>query len=97
MKDLIERLRDEIELYNADMDSDTLEACLFEAADALERMQWNPDMEAGKLEDGTDILVCSVEGVEIAWWSEGNNEWLTREGKYTWADPTKWMHLPPAP
>ena len=92
MKYLIERLREWGGL-------DFVEAIdlMTEAADALERMQWNPDMEAGKLEDGTDILVCSVEGVEIAWWSEGNNEWLTREGKYTWADPTKWMHLPPAP
>lgn len=47
--------------------------------------------------ESTDVLVCSVEGVEIAWWSPSHQECFTPEGKSTWAPVTHWMPLPEPP
>lgn len=59
-------------------------------------MEWQDISTAPK--DGTpDILVASPEGVEIAWWCERVDTWLTRDGSFTWAEPSHWMPLPDAP
>lgn len=46
--------------------------------------------------DGVDILICSCEGVQIAWWCENYSEFLDGH-EIAWAEPTHWMPLPEPP
>ena len=94
IKTLIERLREWGGL-------DFVEAIdlMTEAADTLERMQWNPDMEAAP-KDGTEIL-CS-EGYDalraVCWHKDG--QWIYGddigdEDNFPTMQPSLWMPLPP--
>jgi len=78
------------------MDS-TDERVLVAAACALERTQWNPDMDAAP-KDGSKILVWGYYKYypndftsQIQWWCEEINNWGTAA---TLIIPTKWMHIP---
>lgn len=59
--------------------------------------EWHGIESAPK--DGVEsILIYTQEGVEMAWWSDGSNAWLTPCGKFTYGDnPTHWQPLPPPP
>lgn len=90
MRDLIKRLRD------ASFNFDDNKANMFEAADTLDRMRWQPIDTAPK--DGSAwLLVLSPEGCQLAWWSDGQDDWLSQDGRYLWDDPTHWMHIPTPP
>ena len=56
----------------------------------------DPNLEGIK-RDATDVLVYSIEGIELAWFSEGQDEWMTRDGTFVPAEPIAWMPLPQAP
>jgi len=77
---------------------EALTAALTKERDALREAQtWQPIETAPK--GATDcILTYSPVGMDIAWWSEGENDWLTVEtGTYLAGDPTHWQPLPIPP
>ena len=101
MMELIERMRNRgsgLDFLGADD--------MLEAADALERMQWNPDMEVGK-KAGWIMLFSPCEHFptndmthwigkwrphydDVGGWIDQDDALVLHE-----SDPTKWMHLPP--
>lgn len=75
-----------------------IERVLRYATDYVPRkpLEWQPIETAPK--DGTNILVHSPEGEQVAWWSEGWNKFLTTGGgDDLWDEPTNWMPLPLPP
>ena len=59
--------------------------------------EWQP-IETAPKGDTDIILAYSLEGMDIAWWSEGQNDWLTLEtGTYLADRPTHWQPLPTPP
>ena len=99
MTDLIKRLREplEWEMRKADEYYNDERS---EAADALERMQWNPDMDAAP-KDGTDVLVHVEKTREqfVAFYNSGRWAFGLMANGHAIAlrDPTHWMPLPTPP
>ena len=94
MKDLIKQLRDCGDAPYR-LSYTELAVLAYKAADALERMQWNPDMEAAPWEFKRVLLFKDGEYFTAARVSGAHGPgWLTPDG-YEVLNPTKWMHLPP--
>jgi hypothetical protein len=105
MRDLVERLREEAKMVGRNICNDTRDALLFEAADCIERSQWQPIATVPKEKDlfvdlwarSERITDCRYNFNRSRWehWHLGDYDgmdWVTVQG-----EPTHWARALEAP